>query len=79
MKYTNTLSIPVKSFIEVKCGEVFLNKDGIPCIKIPDVKNYYSKETYNCVKLHTGGVDFLEDDKEVIIPEYTFKIQSLKV
>lgn len=79
MKYNTTTSIiPMKTFLELKCGEVFLDKDEIPCVKIPNVKNYYGESPYNYVKLPTGGLDFLEDDKDVIIPEYAFEIQTLK-
>lgn len=38
----------------VGIGAIFLDDNGYPCIKIPDVRSCYDFDIYNCIRLSDG-------------------------
>lgn len=54
MKYT-IQSNNLIEFSEINIGELFI-ADGIPFIKVPEIRDEYSNDIYNCVRLDEGGM-----------------------
>lgn len=76
MKFDIENSRDYRKFGEVGNGEVFLDDDGYPYIKIPDVHGCDSYDVYNCIRLTSGNPSHFYCDKQVCIPiDCAFKIK----
>lgn len=54
MKYTIQNNNLIE-FSEINIGELFI-ADDIPFIKVPEIRDEYSNDIYNCVRLDEGGM-----------------------
>lgn len=72
MKFTDDRIPNMKTFEEVKLGEVFLIK-GVPHMKIYEFK-HEEGDYFNVVDLSNGFLDFLTDDEEVVGCDAVLKI-----
>lgn len=67
MKYT-IQNDSLKEFGEIDIGELFII-DGIPFIKIPEVRSEYNNDIYNCVRLDEGGMYYYYSYEHVKRPK----------
>lgn len=75
MRFDVETSQDYRSFDGVEIGAIFLDDDGYPYIKIPDVRSCYDFDIYNCVRLSDGKPSPFQCDEQVRIPTtYSFKI-----
>ena len=77
MKYNIMLDFKEKLFSEMLCGELFLDENESPAMKIKETRNIKTEETYNYVKLYCGELGYIDKDDTVIIFEYTFETQTI--
>ena len=54
MRFDVETSQDYRSFDGVGIGAIFLDDNGYPCIKIPDVRSCYDFDIYNCIRLSDG-------------------------
>lgn len=74
MKYT-IQNDSLKEFGEIDIGELFII-DGIPFIKIPEVRSNYNNDIYNCVRLDEGEMYYYYSYEHVKRPKnYKLKIE----
>jgi hypothetical protein len=75
MRFDVETSQDYRSFDGVGIGAIFLDDNGYPCIKIPDVRSCYDFDIYNCIRLSDGKPSHFQCDEQVCIPiTYSFKI-----
>lgn len=76
MKYTMKLNKNMHEFGQLSIGELFLDEDYAPHIKICDVTNHvYGDILYNSIRLSTGDTWHFPADEMVLVPsDYELKI-----
>lgn len=75
MRFDVETSQDYRSFDGVGIGAIFLDDNGYPCIKIPDVRSCYDFDIYNYIRLSDGKPSHFQCDEQVCIPiTYSFKI-----
>lgn len=75
MRFDIESSRDYRTIDKIEIGAIFLDDDGSPHIKIPDVRSCYNCDIYNCVRLSDGRPSHFQCDEQVCIPvSYDFKI-----
>lgn len=75
MKYNVKSSKNPRKFSQLSIGELFLDEDDAPYIKIGDVADDTYGDIYNGIRLSTGdGWNFREDDMVFVPSNYELKI-----
>lgn len=75
MRFDIESSRDYRTIDKIEIGAIFLDDDGYPYIKTPDVRSCYNCDLYNCVRLSDGQPWYFQCDEQVCIPvSYDFKI-----
>ena len=75
MKFSLQNTRVYQNFDDLKIGEIFLDDDDCPYIKILEVQICFTHNVYNCVRLSYGERCFFLDNDRVCVPtDYNFKI-----
>lgn len=75
MKYNIKSSKNLREFSRLSIGELFLDEDNAPYIKISDVTNCTYGDIYNSIRLSTGdGWNFRGGDMVLVPSDYELKI-----
>lgn len=75
MKFSLQNTRTYQDFDDLKIGEIFLDDDDCPYIKMSEVQDRFNHDVYNCVRLSNGEQWFFCLKEKVCIPtNYTFMI-----
>lgn len=75
MRYNVKSSKNLREFSRLSIGELFLDEDNAPHIKICDVTNCTYRDIYNSIRLSTGdGWNFRGDEMVLVPSDYELKI-----